>query len=186
MDEIYLKKGFAFNPSSNDVTSYVDHGEHGRKPNAANHALVYMIRSIYGDWKMPVAYYFTGGDTKAPELTCMIKELHSTGLRIRALVCDAANNNISMFRRLGSTLQMPYFEVDGQRIYTIVDPPHLLNAVRNTLLKYIFFSTARRLSGRTFWTSPKRMPPLQRSSHQLTSNSRLTTIRCVCAPQCRR
>ena len=63
MDEIYLRKGFAFNPSSNDITGYVDHGEHGRKPNAANHALVYMIRSIYGDWKMPVAYYFTGGDT---------------------------------------------------------------------------------------------------------------------------
>ena len=42
------------------IMGYVDHGELGRTPEAASHALVFMLQGIYSKWTMPVAYFNTG------------------------------------------------------------------------------------------------------------------------------
>lgn len=141
LDEIYLRKGFSCDPARHKIMGFVDLGHLGGRPVPAKHALVFMVRGIYGNWKMPVAYYFTGSLT-AEELTGItidvLQALHVTGLQVRTIVADAAPTNIAMFGKLGASVENPFFVMHGRRIYTMVDPPHLLKAVRNTLFKYTF------------------------------------------------
>ena len=48
------------------------------------------------------------------------------GLNIKAIVCDQASNNRSVFKRLGVTCDKPYFEYKSQRIYAIFDIPYFI------------------------------------------------------------
>nr|CAD7599408.1 unnamed protein product [Timema genevievae] len=45
-------------------------------------------------------------------------------------------NNVHALKLLGATKTNPYFELEGQRIITLYDPPHLLKWTRNMLYKH--------------------------------------------------
>ena len=89
---------------------------------------------------MPIAYFFTTNSTKADvyaDLTRnVIQAVHETSLRIRAMVCDAATRNVAMYKLLGAKIDKPIFFI-SEKIFTIIDPPHLLKALRNCLAEYI-------------------------------------------------
>ena len=122
------------------IMGYVDHGELGRTPEAASHALVFLLQGIYSKWKMPVAYFYTGQGTYhtilEPLTNSVLNGVLLAGANVRAIVCDGASLNKSMFARMGATVDKPFFMRNGKRIYTITDPPHLLKAVRNSLLTH--------------------------------------------------
>ena len=142
-DEIHLKHGFSYDKKRDRTTGVVDHGEFGREEKPAKSALVYMLRSIYGNWKIPIAYYLTNstdGKTLAKLTTKIVEEVEDTPLRIRAMVCDAVSTNKAMYRALGASKTSPFFNIKGRKIYALFDPPHLLKAIRNCLLEYVIHS----------------------------------------------
>jgi len=72
------------------------------------------------DVKLPVAYYLSGGSTKAEMLlqflngvlgACQNVGLHS--------VCDMGANNVKAMKLLGSTRNEPFFQFQNQAIATI-------------------------------------------------------------------
>lgn len=110
---------------------------------------MFMLKSIFGKWKQPIAYSFCEGTTKTPVLIRTIKEIvravHQTGLQIVAVVCDQAATNVAAinslvndtkadYLRKGSELRDRIIEVDGHQIIPIYDPPHLLKGISNNFL----------------------------------------------------
>ena len=66
-DEMALRVHFCYDSSADQVVGFFDLGNGERKDMPAEEVLVVMIRSIYGEWKQPFAFWFThskltGGD----------------------------------------------------------------------------------------------------------------------------
>lgn len=59
LDEMTLREAFNYNRYMDKVQGYEDFGEEKGENIPANTALVAMIRSICGNWKVPVAYLLT-------------------------------------------------------------------------------------------------------------------------------
>jgi len=70
----------------------------------------------------------------------VLEAVINTGFDVRALVVDGTPKNINMFRRLGCRPGEPVFTLLGKKIVAIIDPPHLVKAIRNKLMKYDFKS----------------------------------------------
>ena len=85
-DEMVIKPSLWYNPRNDKIEGYEDLGSLGRTCRVADHALVFMVRGIRRNWKMPVAYYLIAGTVPTEVLYQliqeMIKELFKTGLRV--------------------------------------------------------------------------------------------------------
>lgn len=115
----------------------------------ADHVLVFMLRGIRRKYKQPIAYYFFQGTTKTPNVAVCIKEViqavQTTGLKVRAVICDQGSTNQAAVNCLKeetkrhclmNNIENKYigFLVGGEEIVCLFDPPHLLKCVRNNLL----------------------------------------------------
>ncbi|RVE45426.1 hypothetical protein evm_009944 [Chilo suppressalis] len=104
----------------------------------------------------PIAYTFCNGATKATVLKDFIKDiiskLQEAGFQVIATVCDQGTNNQKAIKSLiedkrqnllvaGTELKRNTFDVNGNEIIPLYDPPHLLKGIRNNLinknLKYV-------------------------------------------------
>lgn len=64
-DEISLSEQLVLDKAKNQIVGYVDLGSFlGIENEPANHALVFMVRSLYKNWKQP-SYYFTRYNIKS-------------------------------------------------------------------------------------------------------------------------
>ncbi|KAJ8947080.1 hypothetical protein NQ317_014062 [Molorchus minor] len=142
-DEVSLSRGFYYDSHQQKVYGFEDLGTLGRNENAANHALVFMVRGIKKNYKMPVGFFFTKDTIKTNALKDLIvdavKQLQGIGLSIIATVCDQGATNRAAITALTTEhtddKPSPYhFAVNGERIFTIFDVPHLLKNTRNALL----------------------------------------------------
>ncbi|KAJ8979110.1 hypothetical protein NQ317_014122 [Molorchus minor] len=90
-DEISLSCGFHYDVHQQKVYGFEDLGILGRNDNVANHALVFMIRGVKKNYKMPVGFFFTRDTIKTVALKDLIvdaiKQLQGIGLDV-ATVCD--------------------------------------------------------------------------------------------------
>jgi hypothetical protein len=101
-----------------------------------------MERGIRKNYNQTVAYYFTRDTVKTHQLkqiiVYIIKQLQEVGLNVVANVCDQGSTNRTAIKELcGENIDRPspfYFVVDGKRICTIFDVPHLLKNTRNALI----------------------------------------------------
>jgi hypothetical protein len=101
-----------------------------------------MVRGIRKNYKQTVAYYFTRDTVKTHQLkqiiVYIIKQLQEVGLNVVATVCDQGSTNRTAIKELcGENRDRPspfFFVVDGKRICTIFDVPHLLKNTRNALI----------------------------------------------------
>ncbi|XP_063079767.1 uncharacterized protein LOC134469433 isoform X3 [Engraulis encrasicolus] len=136
-DEITLKCSLNYNISKDEVEGY----DEGGRP--ANHAGVFMIRSLTGKWKQPIGYFLSSGTMKHGVLKTKIMEavekVLDTGFTPMVLVMDQGSNNLAACRNLGITEEKPYFFVKSQKIHFLFDPPHLMKNIRNNLRKYGFY-----------------------------------------------
>jgi len=140
-DEISLKVYLSLLEKLDLVSGYVDTGDGDRGTELAEEALVLMVRSVYGKWKMPIAFWYTHKKMTGSEFAKIfgkaLGELLEAGLEVRAMVTDALQKNFTAEQILGATYEKPYFYIGLNKIFTIADPPHLLKALRNALLKYL-------------------------------------------------
>jgi hypothetical protein len=73
-DEMAIKQEIEYSVSKDLIEGFEDLGEFGRKPVAAKQALVVLLRGLYSDWKVPIAYYFSENGIKAEVLEKILKK----------------------------------------------------------------------------------------------------------------
>jgi len=113
----------------------------GSSTDAAKQALQFMVRGISTRWKQPVGHFFTGTSVNADVLKAMVltllTKLEAIGLRVAAIVCDQETNHRICLAGLGATAAKPKFTTEnGNDVYVMYDPPHLMKNVRNNMLRY--------------------------------------------------
>ncbi|KAJ2948553.1 hypothetical protein O0L34_g7808 [Tuta absoluta] len=117
-----------------------DHADHGRSPQVASHALVFMLCGVRKLVKQPVAFYLSGSSVTADRLAVIIKQVlrrcFDSDINISATVCDMDGVNRRALGILGATVKKPIIEIDDHKVVSLFDPPHLLKCFRNLFLKY--------------------------------------------------
>lgn len=103
-DEISLRQGLTYNKTTDSIVGYVDLGHLGRMKQEANHALVFMLVSLKGKWKQPIAFYFTRDQIKTPHLkqllTHILHYLVDNQIDVVACVCDQGKINFEIINTL--------------------------------------------------------------------------------------
>lgn len=149
-DEITVDPSLIYNLKLDSVVGFQDNGTGQKIPLLADKAMVFMARGIHKKWKQPLAYYFSAGGMKAPEIVKALKEvvraISGSGLNIIA-TCDQGAPNVSAINQLyietkGQFLrsrqenQLFGFTIDGKEIVPLYDPPHLLKGMKNNLFNH--------------------------------------------------
>lgn len=111
----------------------------------AKEALVFLVTSINGSFKIPVGYFLVAGVTgeqRASLVRQCIELLEETGIEITSLTFDGCPANISMAKELGCSLNIdnikPYFShpLTNKPIFIFPDPCHTLKLLRNAFEAY--------------------------------------------------
>ena len=135
-DEMSIKSSLNYDERLDKVVGYQDLGDNNNHRNIANHATVFMIRSIFGTWKQPVGYFLTAGPMKSDVILIKLKEciqhMKECGLIPKIVICDQGPSNRGCKALLNLTDEQ-YFIYSGDRIYFLYDPPHLIKSIRNAL-----------------------------------------------------
>lgn len=147
-DEISLTPHFDHNRKRDSISGFITNGT-DTKRNIADHALVFMLRGVIKNYKQPIAYTFCRGTTPKEELKMLLKniitELQECGFIVVATVCDQGCTNVSTINSLIEETRVDYirndkalnkqiFEVNGEEVIPLFDPPHLIKGIRNNLL----------------------------------------------------
>lgn len=91
----------------------MDLGSFGRRPQLAEEVLVAMVRSIYGTWKLPFAFWLTDKKLQATDFAKIFEETNSAllevGLDLRAQVTDGLQKNLAAEHLLGASYERPWY-----------------------------------------------------------------------------
>ncbi|KAF6203192.1 hypothetical protein GE061_003610 [Apolygus lucorum] len=139
-DEMSIREHLEYIPSDDLIWGYEDLGNGKRSNKPAHHALVFMAVGLFYQWKQPLAYYFTpsnlGGLSLVEILRSVLSQCNSSGLLVKATICDGHSVNRKVYQLLGSSSNQPWFTCEGIKIFTLFDPPHLLKCTRNMFVKH--------------------------------------------------
>lgn len=135
-DEIILKKNLSYDAGQDVVHGFVDDGME-RSSTIADRALVVLLAGVSKRWVQPVAFTvghtLTSASIMAKLLNSIIMQLKAVQIIVKAVVCDQGTSNVSLAQQLGITVEKPFFEVLGERVYFIFDVPHLVKTTRNNV-----------------------------------------------------
>ena len=102
-DEVSLAPQLHYDHTTDKIIGCED-WELNRTGNIADHALVFMIKGIISNWKLPVAYYFSKCQTSTHQLMhcikSVVKAIEETGLIILCMVCDQNTTNVAAINKL--------------------------------------------------------------------------------------
>ena len=131
VDAMALYKGTTWDPKTKTYVGLVDYGTAKPEPeeNLATEALVFMIASITGHWKHPIAYFLQDKCSAAVQAQ-LIKDciglLHTEGLDVTALVFDGTFTNQSTAKLLGCKMKVserqtwfPHPQIFGAKVFVI-------------------------------------------------------------------
>ncbi|XP_067634389.1 uncharacterized protein [Eurosta solidaginis] len=141
-DEISIKKDLVYNRTKDRdlIDGFVDLGNNRRKQQVADKCCFFMVKGITSHWKYVLSYYTVKNGLKAEELREILFEniqaVEDVGLSLKAVICDQAKTNVSMYEGLNVTKDHPFIFVKGKKIYFMYDYCHLIKSVRNNLHKY--------------------------------------------------
>lgn len=134
----------------------------------AKEALVFMVVGLTGNWKVPIAYFFTRTlNAKAQHqlLLHALDHLHNVGLRIHVVTMDGHATNVKMCRLLGCEFDNAYqmktsFEDPHSKnnIFVVFDACHMLKLVRNMLDAFKIITS---LDGKISWQFIKDLQTVQ-------------------------
>lgn len=144
-DEIALDSLLTYDKRWDNIVGFEDMD--GNKTfKYADHALVFMIQGIHRRYKQPISYHFSQGGMNSTQLRVIIKNTISTlqevGLNVICTVCDQYSANVNAIKTLKEECKkicasdIDLFDINGQEVVAIYDPPHLLKGVRNNLISY--------------------------------------------------
>lgn len=107
----------------------------------ATEALVLMVVSHYGGWKLPIGYFLIKsltGSEKANIINEALVRLHDINVEVTSVTCDGPPAHFAMFRALGCDFapnkmrtHFPH-PTDAQiKVFAIFDACHMFKMVRN-------------------------------------------------------
>ena len=142
LDAMSIKSYLQYDHKLGRNFGYVDHGSRSSEGNSdviATDALVAMIVSMDGSWKLPLGYFLCKSITSEVQAG-MIREAlirtYDAGVKVRVCTMDGTAHNTSTFKKLGCNLlpkQIRGMKVDFPHphpsaqysVYGILDPPHM-------------------------------------------------------------
>lgn len=137
-DELALKKMLEFNRYQDIIEGYQDLGKLGREEKLANTALVFLIRGLFHNWRIPFGYFVSAGPVNSDALqqiiVSVISALKNMSFNPKVIVCDQGSNNRKALALLGATKRNPMIDIGGEDIYSVFDTPHLLKSLRNNFM----------------------------------------------------
>lgn len=145
MDEMSIRQ--KVEEMANDIYGYVNFGDSPKNEECiiADKALVYMLTSVTGTFKIPIAYFFVKGTTaadKANFISALLLLLYEQyEIKVICITFDGPQENVATANKLGANLDpynlKPYFNIEGipYNIYVSLDNPHMLKLVRNNFAK---------------------------------------------------
>lgn len=87
-----------------------------------------------------LGYFLThntlGAEQQLKIITESVQALRQIGLIPLVLVMDQFATNIKMTNIAGASINKPYIEIEGKRVYIMWDSPHLIKSARNMLKKH--------------------------------------------------
>ena len=149
VDEMSIRKALVYSRRKGQYVGHVGLGfGEVDESRLATNALVFMAVGLKGVWRHPVAYFLTdhvSGETLAQLATTVLCSLSSAGLRVRTLVADGLNANLSMFTYLGVDVKQTghppfpnYFlhPATKEKVYVMLDVARMIKLLRNLLGEY--------------------------------------------------
>lgn len=159
-DEISLEPSLTYDRKWDEVVGFQDI-DGNKTLKFADHALVFMVQGLRKKWKQPISFHFSQGGMNSVQLKILLKNtilaLQEIGLTVVCTVCDQYAANVNAIKRLKEESVRPcasdidLFEVGGQEIVAIYDPPHLLKGIRNNLILYDLLFTIDTIKGKASW-----------------------------------
>lgn len=138
MDEMSIRKGLAYDKSSDIIYGFKDDGKK-RENVLASSSLVVMAVGVCKKWKFPVGYFFTEKVMTAESIITVVQEaitiLENEGFNVVGITTDQGSNFERAFRLMGASQSNPRISVGSKTYYVHRDPPHLLKNARNYLEK---------------------------------------------------
>jgi hypothetical protein len=142
MDEISLKTNLFYDIPGDKIVGLEDFGGSYRTNKVATSALVFLVRSITGNWKQPLGYVLVNGACHKDEAERLMKEaidkLDAIGLKVLVIMSDMGSNFQSLVNHLNITPENPWFIHNNTKYFVMFDPPHLIKCIRNNPMKYSF------------------------------------------------
>ncbi|GAB0086110.1 hypothetical protein DMENIID0001_001050 [Sergentomyia squamirostris] len=107
----------------------------------AKSVLVFMATAVNKNWKIGLGYFpvnkINGKQKANLAKICAEKLMDQCAVRVLGLTSDGFSANISAFNELGCNFKQGEiksdFQVQQQRMYAHLDPPHMLKNIRNAL-----------------------------------------------------
>ena len=128
--------------SADEVLGFVDLGASKKCELIATSALVVMACGIADKWKQLLGYFLVHESCKSIDVKRIlfdaIDKLNSIGLKVVCVIPDLGSNFQQLTRELLVTSTQPWFLTESGKKIFYYDPPHLIKAVRNNLMKYEF------------------------------------------------
>ena len=107
-DELLVNLGLHYDSEADKIVGFEDWST-VRSDKYADHALVFMIRSIETGDNLPVCFNFCDAVTKSDQLQYCIKEVvkavQDAGFNVVASVCDGASTNDAAIKQMIMYLQ---------------------------------------------------------------------------------
>ncbi len=101
-----------------------------------------MARGIKENWKQPLGFVLVNEACPSTKIKTLllqiIDDLTEMGLHVETITSDLGSNFQSLLHLLNITPVKPWFTHKGKKIIYLFNPPHLIKAVRNNLIKYNF------------------------------------------------
>ncbi len=141
VDEISLKSNLQYDRCNDVIVGFEDKGHSfGRTAAKATSALIFMFRGLASNWSQPIGYVFTASTCKAAVIKDLLleclTECEKIGLNLKVIISDQGLNFQDLTKKLGVTIDKPYFTCNNNTYYYMYDIPHLLKSIRNNLYKY--------------------------------------------------
>lgn len=148
-DEMSIMLDLEYNNKYDFIEGYEDFGDGDRNKKEAKYALVFIARGIYANWKIPIAYFLSATTVDSVKLKIIIdsviNKLFDSGLLPKVIVCDQASSNVKVIKNLGACVDYPFFFINGHKIYSVFDAPHVIKNIRNNLINNDFDLNGNRI-----------------------------------------
>lgn len=141
MDEIHIRKHIQWSEATGQRIGLVNNNNTDIDNNLATSALVFMVCGLNTHFRIPVAYYFLHSISAVElkdKLINIIDAIQKCGAKVTNVTSDGLITNIKALELLGGDFKTlkEKFEVNGEKIYLIQDPCHMIKLVRNALASY--------------------------------------------------
>lgn len=136
-DEISLKSYVCYQSCSTDeIIGPEDYGDGDKINCIATSAIMFMARGIADTWKQPLAYYLVQHESCSCEKVT-IDKVETKG-EVAAVVSDIGSNFQKLIRETGITTDKPWFIHKERKIVYLLDPLHIIEAIRYNLINCYF------------------------------------------------